>query len=147
MLSQSRNLWVHGRLSAEDTGNSNATGVSLNGLEQQSTRHASEIFGALGIGEGLIGSLLLQAVEVCHVARSGSGCGVAQEAEDNIDDALGVFEVEELASDGEDEVVGVLLGNLTFLEMTHSLISSMTAVVQGGGKCQTQKGVESGNQS
>jgi hypothetical protein len=143
VLSQSRNFCIHGSLVAENTGDTYAASVSLNSLEKQRARHSAQILGRLCIGECLVCSFLLQAVEVRHVSCTGGGCSVAQEAEDDILDALGVVKVEELAGDCQHKVVRVFLGNFALVKMGDSLVSRR---MEMGWQIVNRRGVSQTNQ-
>lgn len=113
VLLEGVDLGVDGGLVAVDAELADGEGVLLDGAEEDGVDLAVEIAGRLGVGEGLVGDDLLQAVEVGDVGGAGSGRRVAEEGKDGVLDLEGVVELEEGVGGAENGLVRVLLGHLT----------------------------------
>lgn len=86
MLGDGCDLGVGRGLVAEHRGQADGAGVPLQGAEHDGVGHAIDVVGGLGVGEGLVGDDLLEAVEVGHVRGAGGGSGVAEQGEDAVRD-------------------------------------------------------------
>lgn len=113
VLGDGSDLRVGGGLVADDRGLADGGSVSLQGAEHDGVGHSRDIVGRLGVGEGLVGDDLLEAVEVVDVGGSLGGSGVAEEREDGILDLQRVVELQVRVCDVEDGLVGVLLRDLS----------------------------------
>jgi hypothetical protein len=116
VLLEGVNLGVDGGLVAVDAELADGERVLLNGAEEDGVDLAVEIVGRLGVGEGLVGDDLLQAVEVGDVGGAEGGGRVAQQGKDGVLDLEGVVELEEDVGGAEDGLVRVLLGHLAPLQ-------------------------------
>lgn len=113
VLLEGVDLGVDGGLVAVDAELADGEGVLLDGAEEDGVDLAVEIAGRLGVGEGLVGDDLLQAVEVRDVGGADGRSRVAEEGKDGVLDLEGVVELEEDVGGPQDGLVGVLLGHLT----------------------------------
>lgn len=135
VLGDGGDLGVLGGLVAEDRGLPDGGGVPLERPEQDGVGLAGDVARRLGVGEGLVGDDLLEAVEVLDLGRARGGGGVAQEGEDGVRDAHGVVELEVRVGDVEDRLVRVLLGHLSLDD------GAVDGQIAGGGE--TGEGEES----
>lgn len=58
--------------------------------ENEGVRHSLNIVGSFGVGESLIGDVLLQAVKVLDIASTSCGSGVSEKGKDGILNVLDV---------------------------------------------------------
>ena len=135
MLLNSSDLRVDGSLVAQGAGQADLERVLLESTEQDGVRHGIQITSGLGVGEGLIGDDLLQAVQVLDVGGTGSGGGVTQESEDSVLDLEGVVQLEGGIGGTEDGLVRVLLGHLT----PSQLVPVLHGITGGGDARQPQQ--------
>lgn len=112
VLLEGVDLGVDSGLVAVDAELADGERVLLDGAKEDGVNLAVEIAGRLGVGEGLVGDDLLQAVEVGNVGGTLDGSGVTQQGEDGVLDLEGVVELEEGVGGAEDGLVRVLLGHL-----------------------------------
>ena len=129
VLGEGGNLGIDSLVGAKNALDTDTASVPLNGLEQESSSHATNVLGLLGVGESLIGSLLLETVEVGDLTSTLGGGSVTQKTEDGVLDSLGVVQVEQVAGDGEHEVVRVLLRNLSLVDVGNTAIAESEAAV------------------
>lgn len=117
VLGDGRNLGVGRGLVAQYRGQPNGARVPLQGTEHDGVGHARHVVGGLGVGEGLVGDDLLEAVEVGHVRGAVGGGGIAEQRKDGVGDVLGVVELQVRVGHAKDGLVGVLLRNLPLGDM------------------------------
>jgi hypothetical protein len=104
-------------LGANNAGQADLARVSLQGTVDQGTCHSNGVVGCFGIGESLVGGLLLQTVEIGYLPSATGRSGISKEAKDRILDLFGIVQVERSADQVEEAVVGVLLRHLTLVRL------------------------------
>ena len=113
MLLNSLNLGVHSSLVANDRSETNCASISLKRSIHQRIRLTGNISSRLRVGESLIRSSLMKAVEVRdRPGSSGSRC-VSEQTEDRILNVVRVVESQVHANTIEESIVGVFLGDFT----------------------------------
>ena len=118
MLLNSLNLGVHSSLVANDRSETNCASISLKRSIHQRIRLTGNISSRLRVGESLIRSSLMKAVEVRdRPGSSGSRC-VSEQTEDRILNVVGVIEGQVDTNTVEESIMGVFLGD--FAASKHS---------------------------
>jgi len=113
VLGDAGDLGVDGGLGAEHAGQADLARVALEGAEDDGLGLAVNVASGLGVGEGLVGNNLLEAVQVLDVGGTRGGGCVTQEGKDGVGDVEGVVQLQGRIDDAEGGFVRVLLGNLT----------------------------------
>ncbi len=78
---------------------------------------AIDVTGRLGVGEGLVGHNLLQAVQIVDFRGALGSSGVAKKSKDSVLNVEGVVQLESGVGGPEDSLVRVLLGDLALREL------------------------------
>jgi len=112
VLLDGSDLGVDSRLIAQRASLANRQGVLLESAEQDGIDLAVEITSSLGVGKGLVGNNLLQAVQVGNIGRTKGGSGIAQQREDGVLNLEGVVQLQCQVGSAEDGLVRVLLRHL-----------------------------------
>jgi hypothetical protein len=134
---ESANLRVDSRLIAQNAGDTNTTGVTLDGLEHQRTSHTTDVADSLRVGEGLVGGSLLKTVKVGDIAGTLLSSSVTKKTKDGILDVEGVLELHELIGNAENDTVRLLLRDLTLVDRG--------ALGDGGSGSQAEHGTSRGD--